>query len=144
LGVKNNPEVYPNWYRPVVDPLFEQQLSFYYPLLTHRGLHEDDLARMLVELKFPGIKPADIDKWEAKRDKAASNARINLVTTEQAASAYNTLSFYSARGSVDTDTAELIRSQPPTPELPTAQKWHDGMVAYLDNSVNYSALLLRK
>jgi hypothetical protein len=144
LGVKNNPEVYPNWYRPVVDPLFEQQLGFYYPLIAHRGLHEEDLARLLSELKFPGIKPADIEKWEAKRDKEASNKRISSVTPKQAVSAYHMMIFFSTPGFVDMDTAALIRSYHPHEDLPTTKKWYDGMISYLDNGINYSALLLRK
>jgi hypothetical protein len=144
LGVKNNPEVYPTWYRPVVDPLFGQQLGFYFPLLAHRGLREGDLARLLVELKFPGIKPADIEKWEAKRNTEASNERINAVTAEQAESAYYTLNFYSAPNTVDTDTEALIRSEPSNSKLPTAQKWHSGMLSYLDNGIDYPALLLRR
>lgn len=144
LNVKNNPEVYPRWFRPVVDTLFEQQLEFYYALLAHRNANEDYLAKLLAALEFPGIKPADIEKWEAKRGKEASNKRVSAVTAEQAASADYIMRFFSAPDTVDTDTATLIRSFNPSTGRPTAEKWRREMLWYLDNGINYTALLLRR
>jgi hypothetical protein len=140
LGVKNNPKLYPKWFRPVVSELFEQQKDFYYALLAHSGLHEGDLAERIKAWNFPGVKPEEIDNWETKR--SPSDEIVDAVTPEKAAAAFDVLCFFSDESTLDVDTAELIKRFNPQSE--DAARWHNGMLDYLNNGVSLSALLLRR
>ena len=151
LGIINNPNLYPQWFRPVVDKLFDQQLEFYYPLLADKksllieqGSSEDleeDLEKMLIDIKFPAVKAADIQNYEKKRDKAGSKARIAAVTPGQIEAAKVIVKYFSAQESINTDTTGLIRRFKPEAltqnedALMWLNKWHGEMLSYLNEGM---------
>ena len=131
LGKKNNPRLYPNWFRPVVDGLFEHQKDFYYSLLKAHGLHEEDIAALLKQLKFPGIKPEEIEEWEEKRPD--SNKAVDGKTNADAKAALEVVRHFSSKSMMRLDTAGAIKRF--QPKSRAAKRWHSGMLSYLKGGV---------
>ncbi len=103
--------MYPKWFFPVVADLFRQQEGFYHALLAHKKLCEADLARLLVYLRFPGVKAADIQACEVKRPD--SDAKVGAVTGNEIDAALEVVDFFSAPKNIRMDTATLIRKFKP-------------------------------
>lgn len=146
LGVKNNPNVYPAWTRPVVDGLFKQQQDFVYPLLASMGITEEDIANAIKTfagkgMDYPGITLKQVDAYESTRDKAASLRRIGEVTEEQKASAKDLVAYCSATERMYSDTDELTRSY--RSDLPSASKWRAQAIEQLDKGIDWYNGLLR-
>ena len=131
LGVKNRQSFYPKWFLPVVEKLFERQREFYYALLSDKGLQEADLARMLIDLKFPDAKVEDIKKYEATR--SDSRMQIAAATPEMIKAALEVVKFFSAPENMRIDTAGLIRKFNPTTQK--AKEWHEEMLSYLKGGI---------
>jgi HD superfamily phosphodiesterase len=131
LGVKNKQSIYPEWFKPVVNKLFERQREFYYALLSDKGLQESDLARMLIELKFPEADAEKIKEYEKTR--SDSRIQIAAVTPEQTKAALEVVKFFSAPENMRIDTAGLIRKFNPTTQK--AKEWHEEMLSYLQGGI---------
>lgn len=131
LRVKNNVELYPKWFLPVVDRLFDQQKEFYYALLKHQNLHENDIAKLIVSLKYPGADADEIEAYEAKRPE--SKMQIDISTEGQIDAALEVVKFFSEPRNIDRDTAELIREF--DPKTTVAKIWRGNMLAYLDDGI---------
>jgi len=132
FGFKNNPSFYPKWFRPVVDRLYAEQREFYFGLLAHRGLHEADLARMLIDMKFPGAEASSIMRLESKRPD--SDRMVDAVTREQVDAAVELVRFFGAPKNFSADTAELVRRF--RPKNKKAKEWRREMLSYLDGGMD--------
>ncbi len=133
LGKKNNPRLYPNWFRPVVDRLFEHQKAFYYSLLKAHGMYERDVALLLKKLRFPGIKPEEIDEWEEHRPD--SDKLVDAKTKTEAQAALEVAKHFSSPNAMKLDTAGAIARFKPKTRI--AKKWHAGMLSYLKGGVKH-------
>jgi hypothetical protein len=132
LGLKNNQSFYPKWFRPIVDGLYEEQKEFYFALLAHMGLHEAEVARMLIDMNFPGAEARSIVKWESKRPD--SDGMVNKVNQEQVDAALEIVKFFGARKNLGIDTAELVRRFRPNNKK--AKEWRREMLSYLDGGMD--------
>ncbi len=140
LGFKNNPNLYPKWFAPVVRPLFETQVHFYRALLKARGHNEAYLAGFMTDIKFPGVKAEDIERWELKRGN--SNDDIVLVPANHAYAAIEIVRFFGSPEHIHMDTAGLIRRF--IPKTKEAEYWHSERLSYLDRGMEPMLAALKK
>ena len=140
LGIKNNQGSYPKWFLPVVGGLFRRQREFYYALLSDKKLREEDLARMLVELKFPAANRNSIKEWESRRPD--SRAQIAAATAGQIEGALEVVRFFSAPENIDIDTALLIKRF--RPKTQKAREWRREMLSYLSRGIKPLISVLKK
>lgn len=131
LGFKNNQELYPGWFLPVVNKLFDEQRTFYYALLSSKGLFEEDIADILVSIKFPGVKKNDIESWERRRPK--SREFIKRMTEEQINAAKEIVNFFSSADVAYMDTAGAINKFKSLNSV--AEEWHRQMLDYLNGGL---------
>ncbi len=124
----------PLWVQPIAKPLHAVQEEFYYSLLKHLGLNEEELFEEMKRVKFPKF-----DKYEKQiRENAAeadSNESIRGISADAADSAAELV--YHFVNSKNPD--EAILSFKPKGEK--AAKWLEQIKAYREGSDEYLELL---
>ncbi|MFA4946118.1 MAG: HD domain-containing protein [Candidatus Micrarchaeia archaeon] len=125
LNIKNDQTLYPKYFLPVVDEMFNVQRDFYYALLKELGLTEEQVAKLVVEKGM--AKKEEVDKTEAKR--ADTRKLIAERDADSAKSALELVNHFSSEKWYRRDLKESIAGF--RPRNKKAREWKAGMERYM-------------
>lgn len=129
LHIKNDQNLYPKYFRPVVDEMFDTQREFYYPLLKGLNISEEELAAFVVEKGMAGKE--EVKKVEAKR--SDSKKTIQGQSEDAVKSSLEVISHFSSAKWYSADLRDSINTFNPRNEK--AKEWKRGMQDYLQGNL---------